>query len=229
MSIAITNTDHYSNIADSVRYSKDAAAYESSLARAKAERDSIIDGSITSIESGVTRIMSHKFQGCTSLVSVDFPNVTTIGGYAFQGCYSLEEAIFPNVTLIDDAVLQGCSKLETAVFDKATYIGLGSFQNDTKLKNINIRNIERISAGAFWSCSNLNTIVLEKRAVLDVMSAFQNCPAIIYVKPEDLSWYSTATNWSTLYAQDRIKSIEDLTGDDLAWYQEQLARYQEVS
>ncbi len=194
--------------------------------QSKAVLDSLIDGSITSIESDVTRIKAYKFNGCTSLVSVDFPNVTTIGGYAFQGCYSLEEAIFPNVTRIDDAILQRCSKLETAVFDKATYIGLASFQNDTKLKNINIRNIERISASAFWDCSNLNTIVLEKRAVLDTTGAFTGCPAIIYVKPEDLSWYSTATNWSTLYAQDRIKSIEDLTGDDLVWYQEQLARYQ---
>ena len=194
--------------------------------QSKAVLDSVIDGSITSIESDVTGIMSYKFYGCTSLVSVDFPNATTIGAYTFRNCHSLEEAIFPNVTRIDDFTLQYCSKLETAVFDKATYIGLGSFQNDTKLKNINIRNIERISASAFWSCSNLNTIVLEKRAVLDNISAFTSCPAIIYVKPEDLSWYSTATNWSTLYAQDRIKSIEDLTGDDLAWYQEQLARYQ---
>lgn len=229
MSIVITNTDHYSNIADSVRYSKDAAAYESSLARAKAERDSIIDGSITSIESDVTVIKSYKFYGCTSLVSVDFPNATTIGVQTFKGCSSLEEAIFPNVTRIDDSTLHACSKLETAVFDKATYIGLGSFLGDAKLKNINIRNIERISASAFWNCSNLYTIVLEKRAVLDTMSAFTGCPAIIYVKPEDLEWYSTATNWSTLYVQNRIKSIEDLMGDDLAWYQEQLARYQEVS
>ena len=194
--------------------------------QSKAVLDSVIDGSITSIESDVTGIMSSKFYNCTSLVSVDFPNVTTIGAGAFQYCQSLKEAIFPNVTRINDSILQYCLKLETAVFDKATYIGLASFQNDAKLKNINIRNIERISASAFWCCSNLNTIVLEKRAVLDVMSAFQSCPAIIYVKSEDLSWYSTATNWSTLYAQDRIKSIEDLTGDDLAWYQEQLARYQ---
>lgn len=194
--------------------------------QSKAVLDSVIDGSVISIESDVTGIMSYKFYNCTSLVSVDFPNVTTIGVFAFRYCQSLKEAIFPNVTRIDDSILQNCSKLETAVFDKATYIGLASFQNDTKLKNINIRNIERISAAAFWACSNLNTIVLEKRAVLDNTSAFTACPAIIYVKPEDLSWYSTATNWSTLYAQDRIKSIEDLTGDDLAWYQEQLARYQ---
>ena len=197
--------------------------------QSKAVLDSVIDGSVTSIESDVTGIMSYKFYGCTSLVSVDFPNATTIGMYAFRNCHSLEEAIFPNVTRINDSVLHSCSKLETAVFDKATYIGLASFQSDTKLKNINIRNIGRISAGAFWNCSNLNAIVLEKRAVLDVISAFQGCPAIIYVKPEDLSWYSTATNWSTLYVQNRIKSIEDLTGDDLVWYQEQLARYQAQS
>ena len=52
-----------------------------------------------------------------------------------------------------------------------------------------------------------------KRASLINRIVFDDNPnCIIYVQPEDLEWYSTATNWSTLYAQDRIKSIEDFKG-----------------
>ena len=129
--------------------------------QSKAVLDSVIDGSITSIESDVTDMRSNSFSSCTNLMSVSLPNVTSIGNYAFQGC------------------------------------------------------------------RNLSIVILRKRATLSNSNAFSDSGnAITYVQPEDLSWYSTATNWSTLYAQDRIKSIEDLTGDDLVWYQEQLARYQ---
>ena len=172
--------------------------------QSKAVLDSLIDGSITSIESDATGIRGWGLYELSQLVS----------------------AYFPNATIAGDAAFRGCSNIKTIILDKARSIGLSAFYNCYSLENINIRNVERFSQSAFFNCKNLNTIVLEKRALLDSINVFQNCPAIIYVKPEDLSWYSTATNWSTLYAQDRIKSIEDLTGDDLAWYQEQLARYQ---
>lgn len=64
-----------------------------------------------------------------------------------------------------------------------------------------------------------------KRATLGTVNSFNRAAQIIYVQPEDLSWYSTATNWSTLYADNRVKSVEELSGDDLLWYQEQLAKY----
>lgn len=184
MSIAITNTDHYSNIADSVRYSKDAAAYESSLARAKAERDSIIDGSITSIESDATFIRQKTFTACRHLKTTVFSLAEEMGTDVFVDCTSLENALFLKLT--------------------------------------------NIGPYAFVRCPSFN-LILHGRVRLPNINAFNLCSAIIYVKPEDLEWYSTATNWSTLYVQNRIKSIEDLTGDDLVWYQEQLARYQEVS
>ena len=75
-------------------------------------------------------------------------------------------------------------------------------------------------------CTNLSIVILGKRATLPNSNAFSGTDnAITYVQPEDLSWYSTATNWSALYTAGRVKSIEDLTGDDLIWYQEQLAKY----
>ena len=204
MSIAITNTDHYSNIADSVRYSKDAAAYESSLARAKAERDSIIDGSITSIESDVTNIRGYVFAYCTNMESCNLRNVTTVPSFAFYR------------TGLRNLYAPSAITLESSSFYQAYHVPRLFFPN-----------VEQIGGSSFTYCKALSTIVLHKHANLQNSNILDNgCPAIIYVKPEDLSWYSTATNWSTLYAKDCIKSIEDLTGDDLVWYQEQLARYQ---
>ena len=150
--------------------------------QSKAVLDSVIDGSITSIESDVTNIRNHAFRSLSSLVEASFLNAIAIGSSAFFQCLHLSRSAFFSA--------------------------------------------ETIGTSVFIDCSRLSTVILGQRAALSNSNALVNCPAIIYVKPEDLSWYSTATNWSTLYAQDRIKSIEDLTGDDLVWYQEQLARYQ---
>lgn len=231
MSIAITNTDHYSNIADSVRYSKDAAAYESSLARAKAERDSIIDRSITSIENEeVTSIGSSVFQSCSNLTSVSFPRVTGIGSSAFQNCTNLTSVSFPNVTSIGYSAFLNCTNLTSVSFPELQTIRNNAFQSCGALTSVSFPRVTNIGSGVFQSCRSLTSVILGARASLTNSNSFSGANnAIIYVQPEDLSWYSTATNWSTLYAQDRIKSIEDLTGDDLVWYQEQLARYQEVS
>lgn len=207
MSIAITNTDHYSNIADSVRYSKDAAAYESSLARAKAERDSIIDGSITSIESDAVSVRPYAFYYNRRIATISLKNATVMNGGAFMYCSVLSNIYIPLVATISGSAFQDCTSI-TSIFAPS---------------------VTRFGTGVFYGCRALSILILHQRTTLDNINSFQNCPAIIYVQPEDLSWYETATNWSTLYAQDRIKSIEDLTGDDLVWYQEQLARYQEVS
>ena len=139
-----------------------------------------------------------------SITSIENDEVTSIGSYAFYSCSKLTSVSIPNATSIGIDAFYGCLKLTSV-----------SFPNATSISNY-----------AFPNCSNLSILILGKRAILLNSNAFIGANnVIIYVKPEDLEWYSTATNWSILYAQNRIKSIEDLTGDDLVWYQEQLARY----
>ena len=172
--------------------------------QSKAVLDSVIDGSITSIESDVTNMRERIFSNCTNLELCNLRNVTTLSSYAFYR-----------------------SGLRNLYAPSTITLASNSFFQTAYVTRLFFPNVEEIGSASFNYCRALSTIVLHKHANLqnsDILNA--GCPAIIYVKPEDLSWYSTATNWSTLYAQDRIKSIEDLTGDDLVWYQEQLARYQ---
>ena len=211
--------------------------------------NSLIDRSITSIENDeVTSIGSYAFYscskltsvsipnatsigidafyGCLKLTSVSFPNATSISNYAFQNCSNLTSVSFPNATSIGDYAFYSCSKLTSVSIPNATSIGVDAFYGCSKLTSVSFPNATSISNYAFPNCSNLSILILGKRAILLNSNAFIGANnVIIYVKPEDLEWYSTATNWSILYAQNRIKSIEDLTGDDLVWYQEQLARY----
>lgn len=172
--------------------------------QSKAVLDSVIDGSITSIESDALIINYYKFYHCASLTTAKFDEATSIRSNAFSFCSNL---IYISINSLNS-------------------LSANSFSNCTSLTRLFIPNVMQFDLSVFASCTALNAVILNSRATLRNVNAFYQCPAIIYVQPEDLSWYETATNWSTLYAQDRIKSIEDLTGDDLVWYQEQLARYQ---
>ena len=151
---------------------------------------SLIDRSITSIEnSEVTSIGAYAFSSCSRLTNASFPNVTSIGANAFNYCVRLTNASFPNVTSIGANAFSSCSQLTNASFPNVTSIG----------------------STAFYGCIRLATLILGKRATLQNSNAFNSADnVIVYVQPEDLSWYSTATNWSVLYTAGRVKSIEEL-------------------
>ena len=124
-----------------------------------------------------------------TITSIENSEVTSIGSSAFRDCSNLTSVSFPNVTSIGSSTFYSCKKLTSASFPNATSIG----------------------SSAFYSCNSLTTLILGKRATLENSSAFNNANnAIIYVQPEDLTWYSTATNWSALYTAGRVKSIEEL-------------------
>ena len=168
--------------------------------------DSLISGGITSVESDVTIVKSYAFSYCSSLRNIVLPNARYIFSYNFTEVPLLENLEIPKVYRIDSHVFDNIA-VSRLFLQSVVQIG-------------NSRN--------FANCSNLNTIIMGKRASLGSTNALLGADnAIIYVQPDDLSWYSTATNWSTLYANNRIKSVSELTGDDLTWYQQQLAKYPE--
>ena len=152
--------------------------------------NALIDRSITSIESSeVTSIGPYAFCSCTSLTSVSLPNATRINSYAFNNCAQLASVSLPNATSIENS----------------------AFSYSTKLASVSLPNATRIEGKAFAGCTQLASVSLGKRATLSSSNAFNDANrAIIYVQPEDLTWYSTATNWSALYTAGRIKSIEEL-------------------
>ena len=79
------------------------------------------------------------------------------------------------------------------------------------ITSIENSEVTSIGAYAFYICTNLTILILGKRTTLSNSNAFSGTDnAFIYVQPEDLSWYSTATNWSVLYTDGRVKSTEEL-------------------
>ena len=172
--------------------------------QSKAVTDSLIDKSITSIES----------------------DTLSVGGFIFRSCRQLVSAIFPNAASVDIDAFRECPYLTNIEIPNAAEVKTNCFYGDVNLPRIFLQSTTYLAANSFNNCPRLTAVIMGQRATLENTNTFSRADnAIIYVQPNDLSWYETATNWSTLYTANRIKSVAELSGDNLTWYQQQLAKY----
>ena len=147
-------------------------------------------------------------------ISMQKRGTASIGSYAFGSCYSLTQINIPDgVTSIGGSAFQNCSSLtQINIPDGVTSIGDSAFQNCYSLTQINIPDsVTSIGDSAFNDCRCLNDIVLESKPTLASTTVFSGLPTNyrIYVPRSDLSWFETATNWTTIYTQGHIVAIED--------------------
>ena len=167
------------------------------------------------IPDGVTSIGSNAFQNCYPLTQINIPDgVTSIGDGAFRNCYSLAQINIPDgVTNIGARVFQGCTSLtQINIPDGVTNIGASAFQYCYSLAQINIPDgVTSIGSNAFESCHTLCDILNESKSAISNTAVFNSLPSIyrVYVPRENLSWFETETNLSTIYSQGHIVAIED--------------------
>ena len=173
--------------------------------------------SLTSIAipEGVTSIGNSAFNTCYSLTSINIPEgVTSIGDTAFSNCRSLTSITIPEgVTTIGNTAFNTCYSLTSiAIPEGVTSIENSAFYNCCSLPSIAIpEGVTSIGNSAFYNCCSLTDIVVKGTPSLADTNAFSNIYSgyLIYVPRAKLSWYSTATNWTTLYNNNKIVAIED--------------------
>ena len=91
------------------------------------EIDSLINGTITSINSAVTTLKINAFNACVNLVDVNLPNITSIPVNAFAACSSLPMLDFEqNIISFGNSCFNGCSALNTIVLRGDTVTGIVS-------------------------------------------------------------------------------------------------------
>ena len=167
------------------------------------------------IPDGVMIIGAYAFNNCYSLTHINIPDgVMGILDQAFNNCYSLTHINIPDsVTSIGTYTFQNCYSLtHINILDSVTSIGAYAFRNCYSLTHINIPDgVTNIPEQAFRNCRSLCDVLLESKPTLTNANAFADLPSIyrIYAPRTDLSWFETATNWSTIYTQGHIVAIED--------------------
>lgn len=166
--------------------------------------DALIEGTLTEVSSGATKVSKYTFCEYDSLTSVYFPNAMSIGAYAFQNCQKFTSADFPNVTSIRDcafyrcvnltnlnipkaegtiggSAFYGCESLTSVDFPNATFIANRSFQNCKKLTSADFLNVTGISSNAFTACYILTAVILRSDTMCNLSStgAFNSCYHIL--------------------------------------------------
>ena len=177
--------------------------------------DSCFSLTSVNIPSSVTSIGDGAFKYCYSLTSVNIPSsVTSIGGGAFYDCHSLTSINIPSsVTSIGSYAFANCRSLTSVnIPSSVTSIGDGAFDSCFSLTSVNIpSSVTSIGDGAFDSCYTLIDTIIRGTPPLSATSAFSGTASGLkfYVPQANLSWFETATNWSTFYANNQIVTIED--------------------
>ena len=187
------------NIPSTVKYIGDSAFYGCS------------NLSQLTLNEGLEIIEKEAFEYDSGLASITIPNsVTSIGNSAFYYCTSIANVtIGSGLTSVGDSIFAYCSGItNVSLTEGLTKLGYSMFNKCVKLSSVVIPStIEYIGGNAFSYCSGLTSVtcLAENPPELGDTSAFYNSTCPIYVPPQSVDAYKSATNWST-YAS-RIKAI----------------------
>lgn len=180
--------------------------------------DTLIDGSLTAVESDVTTVRSYAFYGCSKLLTASFPKATSIGTYAFNNATAMKTCEALNVTTISSGSFYGCMALEAITMPKLTRVPGNSLANCTKLASVDLTAVTQIDSGAFTNAIKLTALILRHSSVVTLggtlsQTAIASGTGYIYVPSSLVASYKAATNWSTYAAQIRaIEDYPDITG-----------------
>jgi len=113
------------------------------------------------IPSGVTKIESSAFYGCSGLITASIgKDVKTIGKNAFAFCSDLTSVNFNGVSVIGKSAFRNCSALTSVTLpDGVSVIEKGAFQNCSALTSVKLpEGVSAIKKGAFRNCISLTSI-----------------------------------------------------------------------
>ena len=149
-------------------------------------------------EKSVLRsIDGSAFRGCSSLTSIEIPNlVNTIGTYAFEGCTSLTSVKLPNYDDCTEEQVLIATENNTISPVKYTTVKEYLFSGCTALNNISIPNtVTKLANYCFKDCTALKTIFVPENVTSIAAYAFNgsNIRVIAEIASKPATW---GTNWN---------------------------------
>lgn len=174
--------------------------------------DDFLSGVNETVSSDITYLRAGAFYNDTTIKSVSFLFCVSCGIRPFANASHIEIINMPKLNIIGEYFAPYCSHLHTVNFDSATGVGNYAFAltySGAPEQDIvfSFPNLNTIGVGAF-QYRNKVTVVLDSICRLSNANAFSN-QAEIYAHQADIdNYYSTATNWSILYANGQIYPIE---------------------
>lgn len=160
--------------------------------------------------SQLTTILDHVFDGCKSLVSIEFPStLTAVGNAVFRDTTALESAYLPDaVTSIGNEFFRNSGIIYWPFSEntKLKSIGSWAFYGASRLTSAYIPaaidddlGVSSQGVGVFTNCTSLQTVKFAPGSKLSALSyTFKNCRALESIE-FDLNCPLTAIGNSTFY------------------------------
>lgn len=109
-----------------------------------------------------TLLEGYAFDECSSLTTVNFPNVTSVGNYCFNACSNLNSLSLPKASFIGEGVFANCYSLISVSLPSVEHIGAGGFNNCTSLKSISVPRVYTLNSRCFFGCISLETLDISR-------------------------------------------------------------------
>lgn len=120
------------------------------------------------------------FYGCTSLITVNAPQITTLSYEAFSGCTSLTtlNIDWENLTSVGAYGLYNCQNLIIPKIENIETIAGYAFYNCKNLIEIDLKNCTQLLNHCFYGCSSLTTLGDLSNITKIETAALQGCTSL---------------------------------------------------
>lgn len=177
-----------------------------------------LDGTLTHIDSDVSKVISYACYGITTLKTVNLPKATSIGSYAFRGCSGMTSFSAPRATTVSSYAFYGCSNLLEVNFQNISSVAGTCFYQCTKLKKADFGvKMKTLNGSSLAYCSALNHLVLRypDGVVIIATNTFAgaNFDGYVYVPSALVETYKTDGNWDSYAGSAKFRALEDYTVD----------------
>ena len=143
------------------------------------------------IGSGITRIGSYAFVGCSGVTRVYFDSgsaLTSVGTNAFWKCSGLSSFPTPGgVQSIEESAFHSCSGLASISLPSGLKtLGNYAFRNCSELVSISIPDsVTSMGIQVFTQCTSLRYVSLPSGLTVLPMDIFWNCTSLRFIKLPD--------------------------------------------
>lgn len=175
---------------------------------------STLDGTLTYIDSNVSKVIAYACYGITSLKTVNLPNATSIGSNAFRGCSGMTTFNAPKATTVSTYAFYGCTNLLEISFQNISSVAGTCFYQCTKLKKADFGPMcKSLSGSSLAYCSALTHLILRYTdgVVSIATNTFSgaNFDGYVYVPSALVADYEANETWSQHAGSATFRTIED--------------------
>ena len=110
----------------------------------------------------ITSASKSLLASCSSLTSVELPNLTSAGDHTLTSCSSLTSVELPNLTNADGSLLRVCSSLTSAKLPRLISAGNYLLENCQDLTSVELPNLASAGDDLLNGCSSLTSVELPK-------------------------------------------------------------------